>query len=109
MATLTFQRAKITGTTVTMAAATALGDKVAANPKGVLKVTNGDASAKTVTIVVPGNTKFGQADPDIAVVVAAGATAYIGPLAQDLSDPTDDLVHITYSAVTSVTVAAVSL
>jgi hypothetical protein len=107
MAELTHQQATIAGTTVAMAAAAGGGDTV--RPGAALLVTNGDASAKTVTIVVPGNTKYGQADPDVAVVVAAGATKLIGPLPQDLADPTDGFVHVTYSAVTSVTVAAVQI
>lgn len=109
MATLAYQKARVTGTAVSLAAAAGGGDLIPPNPNGALMVRNGDASAKTVTVAVPGNTKFGQADPDVAVVVAAGATALIGPLDQDLADPTDGMVHVTYSAVTSVTVAAVDI
>ena len=109
MATLAYQQSAIGGAAVTMAAASGGGDKVAPNKRGALLVTNGDASSKTVTIAVPGNTKYGQANPDVAVVVAAGVTKLIGPFASDLADPTDGKVAITYSAVTSVTVAAVSI
>lgn len=108
MSTLNYQNAKIEGTAVTMAAASAGGDKVPPNLNGALMVVNGDAAAKTVTVVVPGNTKYGQADPDVTVTVPAGATALVGPFPQDLAD-VDGLVAITYSAVTSVTVAAVSI
>ena len=64
---------------------------------------------KTVTVVVPGNTRYGQADPDVTITVPAGGTSLIGPLPRDLADPADGLVHITYSAVTSLTVAAVAI
>lgn len=62
-----------------------------------------------MTVVAPGNTRFGQAEPDIAIVVAAGAFALIGPFDEQLEDPADGLVAVTYSAVTSVTVAAVQI
>lgn len=109
MATLSPAQAKITGATVTMVAASGGGDKVKPNSRTALLVKNGDASSKTVTVAVPGNTKQGQPIPDVAVVVAAGAMALIGPFDADLGDDTDRLVHISYSAVTSVTVAAVSV
>lgn len=109
MATLTYQQAAATGATVTMAAASVGGDKVRPNSNGAVLVRNADASPHTVTVVVPGNTKYGQADPDVAVVVAAGAFKLIGPLPQDLADPTDGLVAFTYDGVTSVTIAAVSI
>lgn len=108
MSTLAYQQSTIGGTAVTLAAASAGGDKVAPNANGALMVRNGDAAAKTVTIVVPGNTKYGQPDPDVSVVVAAGATAMVGPFPQDLAG-VDGLVSVTYSAVTSVTVGAVQI
>lgn len=109
MALLSYQRAKITGEVVDMVPASGGGDQIPVNPSGALLVRNGDATSKTVTIVVPGNTKHGQAEPDVAVVVAAGASTLIGPFDADLRDPNDGFVDITYSAVTSVTVAAVQI
>lgn len=107
MATLTTQDVPVTGKTITMGAAAGGGDKVP--PGCVLVVRNGDASPKTVTIVVPGNTEFGVADPDFTFSVAAGALAMFGPLPSTLADPDTRLIDITYSAVTSVTVAAVTV
>jgi hypothetical protein len=109
MAQIAYQQVSILGIAANLAAATGGGDTIAPSDRGALVVKNGDASSKTVTIVTPGNDKYGQARPDIAVVVAAGATELIGPLPQDLADPTTGLVGISYSAVTSVTVAAVSI
>jgi hypothetical protein len=40
------------------------------------------------------------------VSVAAGATKLIGPIPQDFRDTADNLVDITYSGVTSLTIAA---
>lgn len=109
MATLTYQRTKITGQVVTFAAASGGGDLVPVNPDGFLLVRNNDATSKTVTIATPGNTRHGQADPDVPVAIAAGAMAMIGPFDATLRDPNDGLVHISYSATTSVTVAAVQV
>lgn len=109
MATLTYKKSKIAGSgNVAMAAASGGGDKVFPNTRGAVLVKNGDASAKTVTVVVPGNTKFGQAQPDVAIVIPAGEQTLIGPFPQELAG-TDGLVSLTYSAVTSVTVAAVQI
>lgn len=108
MATLAYQQSKLAGSTITSVAASAGGDKVTPNGRGALLVTNGDVASKTVTVVTPGNTQYGQDDPDVAVTVAAGATALIGPFPQGLAG-TDGLVAITYSAVASVTVAAIAI
>lgn len=94
---------------VTFAAATGGGDTIAINPGDVVKlyVKNGDASAKTVTIVDP-RTQYGQASPDVPVVVANGNAGHTEiTIPPEFADPTTGLVSITYSAVTSVTVAAV--
>lgn len=109
MATLTVQTARIAGTAVTMASAAGGGDKVDAGDHTALLVTNGSGSSINVTVAVPGNTKFGLAEPDVVVAVAAGATKLIGPLPVDLEDDTDRLVHVSYSAATSVTVAAIEI
>lgn len=89
-----------------MASAAGGGDAVAPNLNGALLVTNGGGSPITVTVVVPGSTKYGGANPDVAVTVTNGTTKLIGPFPNDLADPATDLVSITYSGVTSVTVAA---
>lgn len=107
MATLTYQQASIQGAAYASAAANVGGDKVAPHSRGAVIVENGDASPITVTIAVPGTDKYGQARPDIPVTVAAGAAKIIGPFPADLASDVDGLVAITYSGVTSVTVAAV--
>lgn len=106
--------AKQTSTTyvlnpVVYAAAAAGGDTVAVNPGETVRllVKNGDASAKTVTIVDP-RTQYGQASPDVPVVIANGNAGHTEiTLPPEFADPTTGLVSITYSAVTSVSVAAV--
>lgn len=103
MALLTRQQPKLAGTAITYAAASGGGDTFGWTSDGVLRVKNGSGGSITVTIVTPGNTKYGQADPDIPVAVAAGAEAAIGPFPATLA--TDGVVSVTYSGVTSLTVA----
>jgi hypothetical protein len=107
VAILTTQKATITGTTYATQAAAAGGDKVL--PGGALLVANGGGSPITVTVAVPGLTRYGLADPDVTVSVTNAQARLIGPFPSDLADPTDGYVNITYSGVTSVTVAAIGL
>jgi len=108
MALLTPQMSTPTGTVLTFAAASAGGDTFTPGSTSILLVRNSDASSKTVTVVTPG-TIYGNAIPDIATTVAAGATTAIGPFLSDLVNTATGLIDITYSAVTSVTVAAVRI
>lgn len=108
MATIPYVQAAVAGANPGFAAATSGGDVLAPNDHGILLVNNGSGSSITVTIAVPGNTKYGIANPDPTIAVPAGTIRAIGPFPSDLGDPTDGMVHITYSAVTTVTVAAVT-
>lgn len=109
MALLTPVQAKLTGTALVMGAAAGGGDTIHAGEHTAVIVTNGGVGSITVTVVVPGNTDHGQAEPDVPVTVAAGATKILGPFDADLEDPTDGLIDITYSGVTSVTVGAITV
>lgn len=103
MALLTYQPPTLAGTPITYAAASADGDTMGRTAAGALRVKNGSAAAITVTVITPGNTQYGQADPDIPVSVAAGAEVAIGPFPDGLA--VDGVISVTYSAVASVTVA----
>ena len=110
MAKLTPVQAQLAGAAVTMAAASAGGDTLDGSDNVAVLVTNGGGSSINVTVTVPGKTRAGQDEPDVTVAVAAGASKIIGPLADFLEDrATDRLVHIGYSSVTSVTVAALKI
>lgn len=109
MATLPYVQVQIAGTNPGLVAATAGGDKVAPNDRGALLVRNGSAASINVTVVIPGNTKYGEPNPDKVIAVPAGADRLIGPFPFDLADSVDGLVAITYSAVTTVTVAAITI
>ena len=86
--------------------AAASGDTAQCGDGYVLWVKNGDASAKTVTLVVPGNLPTGDAYPDKQYTIPAGEMWPL-PLLGIYADPSDGLAHITYSATTSVTRAVV--
>lgn len=88
------------------AAATSGGDTAPVGPNRFLYVNNADASSKTVTIATPGTVE-GHAIGDASVAVAAGKHAII-PLHNVYRGATGR-ASITYSAVTSVTVAAFEL
>ena len=107
MATITVQDVTAAaGTTVTFASAAGGGDVINTPGERVhLLVRNADASDKTVTIAVPGTLWNGQAAPDSAVTVTAGTTKAI-PLGPNYLD-SNGQASVTYSAVTSVTIAAV--
>jgi hypothetical protein len=90
-------QAQITGAVSTKTAAASGGDTFAPGDL-TFDVANGHATLpRTVTVAVPGNSKYGQANPDVAVVIAALTSKAIGPFPADLADPTDGLVHVTYS------------
>lgn len=77
-----------------------------------LRVVNGGGAPITVTIAVPaGVSGFANATyANTQVSVTNGTTKEIGPIQPQLyQDPTTGLATITYSGVTSVTVAAVQL
>jgi hypothetical protein len=112
MATLTSQVITRAGTVITPVAAAGGGDAMSPGATNFLRVVNGGGSPITVTLAIPaGASGFpNTAYTNTAVSVTNGTTRDIGPLpAQQYADPTTGLVTITYSAVTSVTVAAVSL
>jgi hypothetical protein len=101
-------RVKITGIAPAPVAADALGDSLPAGNTFAL-VKNSSAGSINVTVVVPGTTRFEQDEPDVVVAVPAGGERLIGPLSPALANAETGLVDLTYSAVASVTVAALAL
>lgn len=75
----------------------------------LLYVSNANAGATVPTIVIPGNTKYGPANPDITgTSIAAGAHGTI-LLPADIADPTTGLISVTFVPNTSVSLFAVSI
>lgn len=97
---------------VTPVAATGGGDALACGSGMMLEVVNGGGSPITVTLAIPAGASGypNAAYTSTAVTVANAVTKWIGPIPGPLyADPTTGLCTVTYSAVTSVTVAAVNL
>lgn len=111
MALLSSQPITKAGLVLSEVAASGGGDTIRVGDRNFLYIHNSDASSKTVTIAVAGNTTYGQAKPQLPVVVAAGAYALVGPIDSDFLQPgtSPGVANITYSAVTNLKVAAVSL
>lgn len=88
-------------------AAAAAGDTAEVDPTNTLIVKNGSGASVTVTIATPGNLITGDAYPDKAYAVAAGAERWI-PLASVFADPAiNGQAGVSYSATPSVTRAVV--
>jgi hypothetical protein len=115
MALLTVQQPTAAGLAASYAAATGGGDTVANNGKMYLHIKNGSGGSITVTVAktistpqnVPG---YGLVTiSDISVAIAAGAEKFIGPIDPNAYNATagTGLISITYSGVTSLTIAAI--
>ena len=113
MATLATQTITRAGTTPTYAAATGGGDACACGTGMFLHIKNASGGNITVTIAIPAGASGypNAAYTSTAVVVPlTSGDKMIGPLPASLyADPTTGLATITYSGVTSLTVAAVNL
>lgn len=107
MALLTRQDASgPTGATITPVAAAGGGDTMVGGQGVHLYVNNGGGSPITVTLVTPETVEGALAVADRAVTVTNGTFREI-PVPSRYNDPSTGLASITYSAVTSVTVAAI--
>lgn len=110
MATLATQKIARAGLGPTYAAAAGGGDSFSPSKNTFLHVKNGGGGAVTVTVVTPGTLIADIAIADVAVSVPAGGERMIGPCPYEyFADPADGLADITYSGVTSVTVAVLEL
>jgi len=113
MATLTKQVVTLSGIGPTYAAATGGGDEFVPSDKSLLHVKNGSGSPITVTIVTPRtDPRSGQAISDVAVSVPATGERMIGPFPRQAFAGTtaaDPEADITYSGVTSLTIAHIEL
>ena len=107
MATITPQQVALTGLAPSFAAASGGGDEISNSDDCFFVVKNGGGGAITVTFDDTGTVSPAGAtafNPDVVVSVPAGAERYIGPFPRNRFG---QLVPVSYSGVTSVTVAAV--
>lgn len=99
MATIPTAQSRIGGAVLTATTATTGPDQISPGDDVVLLVRNDDTVAVTIDIHVPGNTKWGEPQPDVtSVSIPAGDLAHIGPLPRDLADPSTGMVHVTASS-----------
>ena len=110
MALLAPQQIKITGPSITLAAANST-DTVVPDERVFLWYKNTNAATRTITLVTPTKLdQFGQNLPDVVVTIAATTgEELIGPITQDFLDPATGVATVTLSATTNVTVAAVRI
>ncbi len=115
MATLTRQTLTEEGITPTYATAAGGGDQVDnADGRTFLHVKNDSGGSITVTVAeqISGTTvedpSFGKlTKASVAKAIAAGATAFIGPFKKQAFNDDNNMLQITYSGVTSLTIAAI--
>lgn len=108
MAAIAIQQPVLAGLNPSYAACTGGGDTVPGNDgKVMLHVKNGSGGALTVTVASQRPTVAGYTPANNAVSVPAAGERMIGPFdPAAFNDSTGSLV-VTYSAVTSLTIAAV--
>lgn len=109
MAALTTQNIVNAGTAPTFGAAAASDTAEVGNGTNTFAVYKTAGTSTNVTITVPGNNSYGQANPDPVIALGATAEAWI-PLRKefDAGDGTGRCT-ITTSAQTNVTVAIVRM
>jgi hypothetical protein len=101
---LAAQKIKVDGSAPTFAAPS-LSDTVRVGSTLVVK--NDSVGSINVTLVVPGNLETGVGYPDKVYAVGAGDEAWIPVLAVYGQDDSPGVADVTFSAVTSVTVASI--
>ena len=110
MSELTVQDIVRTGLEFSTVSADVGGDDFANNGNTFLLVQNGGGASIDVTIASNfTNPPVGTVQDDVVVAVGAGVDAMIGPLPQTGFNDGDGQCNVTYSAVTTVTVAALSM
>jgi hypothetical protein len=87
--------------------AAASGDTAVCGPGYFLVARNTNGASRDLTIAVPGNTSYGQANPDVVYTLDATTGEEWIPLLDAYRDPTDQRAHISYSATAGVTVGVV--
>lgn len=114
MAALTVNSVSIDGVAVTLAAAAGGGDTFVNDGNTIFVVSNGGGGSITVTFDVrPTAIRTASGAPvdvsDKAITVAAGATKYVGPFPPELYNNSSQVVSVSYSGVSSVTVAPLKI
>ncbi len=106
MATLTSIKPTFAGVALGAVAAAGGGDKFLNDGNTLFYVKNGGGSSINVTVAAPG-TPGGLTLTAPVVAVAAGADKILGPFNPKYFNDASGFVNLTYSGVTSVTVAVI--
>lgn len=111
MAKIEEQLVTIAGLGPAYSAAAGGGDTFDPDQDTFIHVKNGSGGAITVTVVTPRvDPQTGLAEADVAVSVPAGGERMIGPFPfETYADPATGLGSITYSGVTSLTLAVLKV
>lgn len=105
---LTVQQSVNSGLEATFSSANADGNYFINDGKTYIEIVNADASDHDIVIDSPAACNQGSTH-DITVTVTAGERRHIGPFEKARFNDDNGYVNVTYSAVTSVTVAAIKL
>lgn len=108
MAILTVQDVTAAGITPSYTAADVDGDLFANNGRVMLHIKNGGTASITVTIVSAKTCNFGF-QHDVPVTIDDGSEKMIGPFTPERFNDGGGMVQVNYSAVASVTVAALEI
>lgn len=109
MAALTVQNVARTGLAPSYASAAGGGDTIANDGAVLLHVKNGGGSSINVTITSTAPAGVGLAQANVVVAVPNAGERMIGPFPPGSFNDANGLTAVGYSAVTSVTVAAIRL
>lgn len=104
MANLDTSQAISSEAAINYAAVGGAGDRVKYEPGIFVIIRNGSGVSTTATFTVPGNTRWGAANPAKAKTVAAGADVPV-PLLPEMVDPTDGRVAISCTPTTTISIA----
>jgi hypothetical protein len=97
------------GLLATYESANILGNFYANTGQEIMIIKNGSASPTTVTVDSVALDNFGNASHDVVYTLLAGAEMVIGKLSKRRFNDTNGYVQVSYSAVTTITVAVVKV
>jgi len=112
MATFAVQQALITGLEETYGACAGGGDEFPNDGNTFVIVKNGHSSPQTVTVVsqvAEADLPPGTDQANVAIAVTNAEQRIIGPFSQNGFNDVDGMVQLTYSGVTALTIAVVTL
>lgn len=109
MSQLATQTVTAAGMSPSLQACTSGGDTYSPSATTMLLIKNGDSAQHTVTVHTTFSA-YGQPISNVAIPVPAGSEVMAGPFDPGMvANPQTTLATVTYDAVTSLTIAAISV